>query len=466
GKAETIEPQNTSKKSQTKRQDLPPSVPYFPDIKKKSESSKSKIRQTIESSHVITQLLAATATLSAQSQSDYLGVLETIATQIREKLEAMGKIKKVEIQHNRLWLSVKNKKIAFIDGGMANMASLGSAPIAIRVGSYVVKPGTEGPEREAFDFEIQLVGELYQSGMAGEGIFDGLDEDIDRMKDVARICLETAGAIKLAERKEPDFIFMHGPLVNPVSMYSYKGFPNFSAQGLEFLLPEKERERTGHDANFIRVHLAQLRFLQSCKAVTCGVIERSSNSTLVAQAYINLMCKDQLITNADADVFKQRLREFKISDSILFECVLNEAEYMEPIPINKNEYYPGRTPDIWMQDLKDYPLPSVSFMKPSQMSSPVRVEMFECSLGKAERIFDLLVHSSRLLPQYAFPAGLDIVDKHSKIPNWMTRPINARLSAQIMKKALETKNPTMINAMRRMLCNSPRDMMFRPGIFK
>jgi hypothetical protein len=75
---------------------------------------------------------------------------------------------------------------------------------------------------------------------------------------------------------------------------------------------------------------------------------------------------------------------------------------------------------------------------------------------------DLIVHMSRLLPRYSFPVGLDIVDKHAKVPEWMSRQLGVMLSAQLMRKAMDTGNPSAIRLVRRVLSTNPRDWLFRP----
>jgi hypothetical protein len=69
-----------------------------------------------------------------------------------------------------------------------------------------------------------------------------------------------------------------------------------------------------------------------------------------------------------------------------------------------------------------------------------------------------------LLPQYAFPAGLDIVDKFARIPNWMSTPVNTNTVVQALKRALDRDDTRLFDALRRMLCGSGREWLLRPGI--
>lgn len=437
------------------------SVPPLPKPAKRS-ATKLTFGDRIRRPHVLGEMMRNSIHLSSKSQADFLTVLETIVTSLRSQLDNAKLIKKIDIDHKRLWGECKGKKIAFIDGGVANMGALGAAPVAIRVGSYVVKPGYSGPDRERFDIEVQIVEDLYQSAQNESGFYEDLIEDTDKLRDVARITLETSGALRISHREKPDFLFVHGPLINPVSMYSFTGFPSFSKEGINLLLPEGERDRTGDDANFVRVHLRQLELLSQSSSIVCGVVERSSLSGIFSRTLLEELVKHRGMTAQDSTTIANSLRDYKISDGVLFDCLLEAGEYLIPIPIDKNKYIPGRVPAQWISDLQKYPQPIVSYIKPTNMSLPLRVEMFNYDQKKWEKTFDVLLHSCRLLPKYAFPAGLDIVDKHAKIPAWMSRPVNAHLMAQVMKKALDTKNPILINEVRRLLCGTARDWLFRP----
>jgi len=64
-------------------------------------------------------------------------------------------------------------------------------------------------------------------------------------------------------------------------------------------------------------------------------------------------------------------------------------------------------------------------------------------------LVQLIVHTSRLLPRYSFPVGLDIVDRHAKVPEWMSRQLNVILQAQLMRRAMDTGNASVIRMARR-----------------
>jgi len=364
--------------------------------------------------------------------------------------------------------------IGFIDGGVANVTSMGAAPVAIRVGSYVVVPGEKGPEREQFDFEIQLVDELYETTSVGAGIYEDFFEDVAKLRDAARIACEVGGTVSLARRAvPPGVILLHGPLVNPLSPYALGvpgqpgAFPNFTAETIRKLLPGEDCQRTGKDANLVAVYLDQLRFLSSWPGTACGVVERPSSASpgpLISRLVERLHAERRIDAQTRKE-FLDKMEGYRITDSTIFECVLDEGEYVEATEMDK-QGPDHKIPVAWFSEIKSFPKPLTTYVKPSVETMPVRVESFPTAALPYPKLMSLTVHMSRLLPRYAFPVGLDIVDKHAKVPEWMSRQMNAMLSAQLMRKAMDTGNPAAIRMVRRILSANTRDWLFRPDFRK
>ncbi len=154
----------------------------------------------------------------------------------------------------------------------------------------------------------------------------------------------------------------------------------------------------------------------------------------------------------------------RITDSLLLRCALQPGEALVPVKIDRNEM--RRAPDAWKNVIRDYPAPFVSYLQISEWSSPIRLEIFERDLPTFREMARLILHCSLLLPRYAFPVGLDIVDKFAKIPNWMSRPINTNTAVQALKSALYKGDQKLFDSLRRMLCGSSREWLLRPGISK
>jgi hypothetical protein len=456
-------------------------IPPMPDDVT-SPRKKRTIKEKIHSPHIMEQMLKVSSDLSAPAQLSFFEDIELLAGQLREVLLACKRIVKLEKNHAGTWKSVKGKPIGYVDGGLANLSMIGSAPVAARVGGYIVIPGDESDNRERFITLKRLINELYTSNDGG--VYNGSFPDRSAVKDAARISIEAAGAIQMM-KEEPDleFLFLHGALVNPVSRYTdimkdevpRFTFPSFSESTLEILLSESSKKLKGDDANFINVYYQQLLKLSKLKTCVCGVIEREATTTSVIKALLDSL-DDFEIRNLVAPTWKQNFLSFvnpaddeeetgyRITDSLLLQCVLEAGEVILPVPLNRNVSH--KAPRKWRELISKYPQPYVSYLQPTEWNPPIRIEIFEKDLLQFHRIANLVYHSALLLPRYAFPAGLDIVDKFAKIPNWMTRPINTNTAVRAMKMALDNNDTKLFDNLRRMMCGSNREFFLRPNILK
>lgn len=423
---------------------------------------KLSVKERLQQPHILAEMMKLSLTHSAQAQKDFLQQLELIAAGIREMLEAAEMIRCVEINHRATWSDVAGKPIAFVDGGMANVASLGAEPVAVRVGSYTVIPGDRSPQREQFRMEKQLVAELFDLS-SPDAVFEELFEDPSKLRDAARFCLEASAAVQcIARNPKPEFLFLHGALVNPVSAYADEHFPAFSSRGLEILLPPEERNRTGREAKFVSVYLHLLKALQESKVNVASVVERASGSMLVSTTLLDLLKSSDISPGAGPlEETKRRIKDYRIPDAVLFHAILNEGEYLTPVAVDRN--VDSKRPNYSRDIIAQYPLPHVTYVGVGQFAQPLRVEFFDEPPAGFEMCVRLVVHACRLMPNYAFPAGLDIVDKFAKVPNWMSRPIHSTMAIQLLKRAMDTGNPKMVEAAKRMLCGTTRDWLFRPN---
>lgn len=70
---------------------------------------------------------------------------------------------------------------------------------------------------------------------------------------------------------------------------------------------------------------------------------------------------------------------------------------------------------------------------------------------------------SRLLPNYAFPIGLDIVDKFVKVPQWMTTAFRKLISVKLNIEA-SFESEDIFRRMMNVVFLSQRDWQFRPTV--
>ena len=296
-----------------------------------------------------------------------------------------------------------------------------------------------------------------------------------KLRDAARIIAESAAALKLASRtaNRPNILLGHGPLINPVAPYGLHNFPALQLQAARDLLMQNDWTGDATERGFVRLELEILNRLNCLRATTgvsvAGVVERAKAgkcsffTALVQWARDELPARESL-RNGDADDMLATAKTFGLNDTTIFDLVLNEGEYISPVPVNRQE------PDTkWPQqdDLPRYiglyPKALTTFIKPSETGSPFRVECFE---GEAafDDVMDLVLHTSRLLPTYVFPVGLDIVDRYSKVPAWMSAGVRARHQQLLMRKAFESGDRQVVSYAKRVAASKGRDWMFRPTI--
>jgi len=461
---------------------LPPKpVPPMPESGLKKTRVRT-IREKVRSATLIEQMLKISGDLSAPAQLAFMDTVEQLASQLREVLLRTNQIIRIEKNHRELWRRVAGQQIAFVDGGMANLAMIGATPVAVRVGGYIVTPGERTPDREHFIVLKKLVSELY-AGQDG-GVYDGSFPDYGALREAARISIEAAGGVRILQQyPSVRWLFMHGALVNPVSRYTdvmrdgkiQHPFPNFSEASLRELLPGEEN-RQGRDANFISVYLRQLELLAASDAVVCGIVERESHTTSITQAVLNNLQDHEIqrILPRPPAQWKAWFREAidpsgdpeaegpRVTDPLLFRCVLEPGEALVPVAINRNDL--RRAPDAWKDKIGQYPIPHVSYLQANEWSAPIRVELFKKDCDRFGEIAALVLHCALLLPRYAFPVGLDIVDRFAHIPDWMSRPVNTHTAVQALKRALDQGDTKLFDALRRLLCGSEREWLLRPRI--
>ena len=423
------------------------------------------IHEKFKQKHILESMMSLIMFQSSSAQQNFLQTVELLASTIRGMLDAGGLIHKIDIDHKKAWSEVKGKKICFVDGGVANFSGIGAEPIAVRIGTYTVVPGDTSEKRENFNIEKQLVAELFEPH-SDDGVFEDLFEDTSKLRDAARITLEVAAGVhKIKKEPDIDFLVFHGALVNPVSAYGVSDFPNFSESALHHILAETKTLPKGINASFVSVYLNILNELKSSKINIASVVERTSSSKIVSNALLDeLNATDLSPGPGDIQAAKKKLAEFRIPDWILFQAILNEGEYLQPVTVDRNTE--SKQPQYSKHIISRYPKPQLTYVGVGEFAPPLRVEFFNEPPAGYDCLLRLIVHSCRLMPQYAFPVGLDIVDKFAKIPQWMSSPLNSALAVSVLKKALDSKDPNLIDAAKKMLCGTKRDFLFRPSFKK
>lgn len=431
----------------------------------------------LDGPHVLERLFDHLMELRSLEAPNFLTVVKGLSDMMRSLLEderSPIKIMEVAHSHTSLWSSVQGRPISFVDGGIARFEGFpGFDQFVMRVGTYTVTPGVTDPnDREQFSMTSRVLADVIDPAQISE------ETDRKRLQEAIRFCLELlVFARTLDAEATPTLSFLHGPLVNQFATY-HSGKPyDLPTVSEEFL------ESVGIEASTLADAFERLpppdasgrpRFLefmvlygylsnQMLRAATpaVGVVERSPGRLVTYSVMDTLEDRGVMSTELKRRI-DALLRQYGVTDDLLFGCVLKEREYLSPVTIRKIPQNRA-TPD-WQPVVRQFLQPRATLLKPSDSTFPLRLELNYLAADLIEGNASIAYHTARLLPRYAFPVGLDIVDKYAKVPDWMSRAIGAAGSAALLKRALElTDDPRMIAAYRRQLIGRPRDFFFRPS---
>lgn len=378
---------------------------------------------------------------------------------MRTLLVDNGMLKRRTYAPRDFWPEQNGREMTFVDGGVSRIEQPSSAPLGIRVGSYTVRPGDETEGRERFNQELLIFDELFSPESV---VYDDEFQDIGKLRDAARIISETAAAYRIAAGDAPpDLILLHGPLINPAAPYGLDDFPPFRQSACQTFLSDFSYEGGPGDRNFVKFYLVLLQKMKDLGLPILGVIERSiGKAPVVVKAMLKEMVSREHLKEGEAEELIEDIRLFGLNDASLLDVVLEDGEYVGPVAINR-QGPDNKWPARWQEEIRAYPRALTTYIKPADTVMPFRVEAFE-DAPDLDWALDVVLHTSRLLPTYGFPVGLDIVDKYAKVPEWMSRGVRSRHKAVLLRKAIETGDPRVLTFAKRILAAKGRDWLFRP----
>ena len=94
-------------------------------------------------------------------------------------------------------------------------------------------------------------------------------------------------------------------------------------------------------------------------------------------------------------------------------------------------------------------------------SSPIRIESLS-SPKNIKKDYEYILATARLLPNYGFPVGLNVVDKFAKIPNWMSKASRRYYATHLLKQAVKSKDQNTISLAVKILSKKVRSWRNRP----
>ena len=443
---------------------------------------KEKIEARLKKPFFTEMLIMAVST--GANHSKYIEVVKDWSLFLRKKLEERNLIKKIEHRPKKFWNFKGKKKVYNIDGGQLSLSVTGSATMGIRVGVYKVKPGDYSKEREDYDDSSILTSNLVdRTGKSHYEEDEDFQLDYKKMLESSRMIMELAEVVKQSEGKgkwkdkpsKSDVIFLHGPIIFESSMYHLTSdanisFSPFKKDFCEKLLSHhpnyklnifknRKKDEEKDIRTFIPLYCEIANYVKQSKIPTYGVVERSGSKSpgavtraMIGELYqtrdrkrdlehrgIDYTWKTKRVDGSNEgekvlDVFTK----YPLSDSNLFDLILDEGEYIQPIQLIKQFYpkWPQKNPFIDRLH-KFMPEPYVTYLKASEFKKPFRVETLNVT-DQYHDDLDLTFHSAKLLPQYAFPLGLDTVDKLAKVPSWMRNSMRREYQMRMLRSLIDT----------------------------
>lgn len=418
-----------------------------------------RVRVKAERGEFLGQLLTLSRNQSADLHEDFIRQLSAVAINLRQIFEGEGLIHHLTRTPREFWESVRDRSVAFVDGGVARIDLPSAAPMGIRVGSYTVRIGDSSDSREAFSTDLVLVDELYSNeAWTYEDVFD----DTQKMTDAARIIGEASVGLRLLQGNAAlSGVFLHGPLINPVAPYGTVGFPSFSPDAAKLLYPDLKENASERERHFVVLYRLILESMGKLGRPVLGVVERSiSPRPTVVFEHVDALQKKGLLGTDDAQLLRNKITEYRLNDAAILGVVLTRGEYCTPIAIDRQQPQ-SKWPEMWHSEINVYPAALSTYVKSSDEADPFRVEMHP-ALGAPEWALEMVYQTARLLPNYGFPVGLDIVDKFAKVPNWMSKNIRKEHATALLRNALRSGEPKVIDFAKKALTARGRDWLFRP----
>lgn len=429
-----------------------------------STDIKNRIEARISQGEFLANMLHLVHTQSDDVQADFVERLSGIATTMRSLLEHNRLLRRIDYTPSTYWPGLRGKSYAFVDGGVANIELPSAAPIGIRVGSYVVRPGDTSEARERFNIELSLVDDLYSSSGV---LFDEAFLDLAKLRDAARMVSELAAGLKLAKPDQqtdpPDAVILHGPLVNPVAPYGLDDFPPFGLDACRTFLGDPTWNGEERDRQFVSLYHLLLERVSATRTPVVGAVERSiGKDPVFTRRILDHLHREGVLKDKDAGELERQIISYGLNDSSLLDVVLGDGEYVAPIPVDRQGPI-NKWPDTWKRMIGTYPEVLTTYIKPSGLVMPFRIEAFE-NIEDFDAVLALIFHTSRLLPSYGFPVGLDIVDRFAKVPSWLSRGVKGQHQVVLLKQALASGDPRAISFAKRVLAAKGRDWLFRPNV--
>ena len=219
--------------------------------------------------------------------------------------------------------------------------------------------------------------------------------------------------------------------------------------------------------HFINVYLEALNYVKKSKFPIYGVVDTSNSAPYVKNLLFNYKCKGT-ISDKDYNNIIKTIKKYKITDSHLLEIILSSGQALIPIEIKKQiQGFSFTSGSAWENKMDQFPIVYIGYIKVNDQQSPIRIESLNLPKNLVKD-YEYILATSKLLPNYGFPVGLNVVDKFAKIPNWMSRASRNYYATHLLKQAINNKDQNTISLAVKILSKKARSWRNRPskGAFK
>ena len=424
---------------------------------------KNKIKAN---SSLFTNFVKNAVSASPKVQNNFLDVSAQVALTVQKLIEDANLIMNLEYKGKDFWSENRCKTSCFVDGGVDKTSIISSAPLSIRTGSYIVRPDAADKNREFFEESMVFLGDLYDPK---NELYDFAEDDFDedqmrnKKKDGARIIFQAVTIVKhILLNRRFDYCFLHGPIEATVMPFTVMGFPTFTKFAVENMLPFYNNNKLNAEArHFINVYLEALNSIKKSKFPIYGIVETSNSAPYIKNLLFNYKSKGT-ISEKDFKSTLATIKKYKITDSHLLEIILQSGQAIKPLEVKKQiKGFSVTSGSAWEDKMDSFPSVHIGYIKVNDHSAPIRIE----SLNPSKKLIEdygYILATARLLPNYGFPVGLNVVDKFAKIPNWMSKASRKYYATHLLKQAIRSKDQNTISLAVKILSKKVRSWRNRP----
>ena len=244
--------------------------------------------------------------------------------------------------------------------------------------------------------------------------------------------------------------------------FTVMGFPTFTKFAVENMLPFYNKNRLNAEArHFINVYLEALNSIKKSKFPIYGIVETSNSAPYIKNLLFNYKSKGT-ISEKDFKSTLATIKKYKITDSHLLEIILQSGQAIKPLEVKKQiKGFSVTSGSAWEEKMDSFPSVHIGYIKINDHSAPIRIESLNPSKNLIKD-YEYILATARLLPNYGFPVGLNVVDKFAKIPNWMSKASRKYYATHLLKQAIRSKDQNTISLAVKILSKKVRSWRNRP----